>query len=107
MTRYIILIIFALGFVKVNASVSSLVEQADSAYVQEKYKLAVELYQQAIQQDGVSSNLYYNLGNAYYRTGNVAQSILAYERALRLNPANEDARSNLEFVNSRIVDKKG
>lgn len=107
MARFIILIVFALGFINAKASESSLVEQADSAYIQEKYKLAVELYQQAAQKDGVSSNLYYNLGNAYYRIGNIAQSILAYERALRLNPSNEDARSNLEFVNSRIVDKKG
>ena len=104
MTRYIILIIFALGFVKVNASVSSLVEQADSAYVQEKYKLAVELYQQAIQQDGVSSNLYYNLGNAQFKQGELAQAILAYERALRLDPRNEDIKHNLRFAQSRITD---
>ncbi len=48
--------------------------------------------------------VYYNLGNACFKQGELAQSILAYERALRLRPAYSDARHNLEFAQSRITD---
>ncbi len=90
-----------------NSMAISLVQRADSAYESEDYRSAVELYNNAAETEGVSSDLYYNLGNAYYRCGKISQSILAYERALRLDPTNTDARINLDFVNSRIVDKKG
>ena len=49
--------------------------------------------------------LYYNLGNAYYKHNEFAKAILNYERALLLNPGNEDARFNLEMANTHIVDK--
>lgn len=104
--RYIFALVAFIGVIDpLNAS--SLAEQGDSAYTKENYKLAVELYNQAIQKDGVSTDLYYNLGNAYYRTGDLSSSILAYERALRLDPSNSDAKSNLDFVNTKIADKKG
>jgi tetratricopeptide (TPR) repeat protein len=48
--------------------------------------------------------VYYNLGNAYFKQGELAQSILAYERALRLKPSMKDAKHNLEFAQSRIID---
>lgn len=106
MLRYLVLTL-TMVVICIDSSATNLVQQADSAYEQEKYKESLVLYQQAAEQEGVSSDLYYNMGNAYYRTGNLAQSILSYERALRLDPSNDDARTNLEFVNSRIADKKG
>ena len=48
--------------------------------------------------------MYYNLGNAYFKQGELAQSILAYERALRLKPSYKDAKHNLQFAQSRIID---
>lgn len=48
--------------------------------------------------------IYYNLGNACFRMGELSQSILAYERCLRLRPTFSDARYNLRFAQSRIVD---
>jgi tetratricopeptide (TPR) repeat protein len=51
-----------------------------------------------------SADLYYNLGNAYFKQGELAQSILAYERALRLEPSHKDAAHNLLFAQSRIID---
>ena len=48
--------------------------------------------------------VYYNLGNAYFKQGELAQSILAYERALRLQPSFKDAKHNLLFAQSRIID---
>ena len=49
-------------------------------------------------------NVYYNLGNAQFKQGELAQSILAYERALRLRPNYPDAKYNLAFAQSRITD---
>ena len=79
--------------------------QANEAYAQEDYIKAIELYEQTLKEQGVSSDLYYNLGNAYYKHNEFAKAILNYERALLLNPGNEDARFNLDMANTHIVDK--
>lgn len=99
---YTLLLIVALG-----ARATELTDSADIAYDSANYDRAIELYSQALADEGSSSDLYYNLGNAYYRAGNSAQAILAYERALRLDPANSEAKANLNFVNERIADKQG
>lgn len=104
--RYIISIYILLQ-TAVSAFSTELTDSADRAYENTDYEAAVALYSRAIDSEGISSNLYYNLGNAQYRLGNTAQAILAYERALRLDPGNAEARANLEFVNQRITDKKG
>ncbi len=79
--------------------------RANEAYAQEDYIKAIELYEQTAREHGVSSDLYYNLGNAYYKHNEFAKAILNYERALLLNPGNEDARFNLDMANTHIVDK--
>lgn len=86
------------------ASAATLSAQADSAYNKENYSLAVSLYNESIATDGASSDIYYNLGNAYYRDGKLGKAILCYERALALNPANKEARTNLDFVKTKIQD---
>ena len=52
-----------------------------------------------------SGILYYNLGNAYYRKNDVTQAIIAYERALKLVPSDEDARYNLQLAQARTIDR--
>lgn len=79
---------------------------ADSAYVDDNFLRAEELYLQALKLGGSSSVLFYNLGNTYYRQGNLGKAIVNYERALKIDPTNADARRNLEFVNSKITDKQ-
>ncbi len=79
--------------------------QANEAYAKEDYATAVQLYEQTAQEEGVSPDLYYNLGNAYYKQREYAEAILNYERALLLNPSHEDARFNLEMANAQVVDK--
>lgn len=85
-------------------SASQLTDNADNAYSSQDYQSAVALYKQAIREEGTSSELFYNLGNAYYRSDSLAQAIISYERALMLDPTNSDARINLDFVNTKIID---
>ena len=95
---------FCLTLISLSASATSLALRADSAYNREDYADAIRLYNEAIAGEGVSSNLYYNLGNAYYRDNRLGLAILSYERALALDPSNEEAATNLEFVRTRIED---
>lgn len=87
------------------AAGATLTQEADSAYMRDDFAEATRLYLQIAETEGTSSDLYYNLGNCYYRQKQPGKAILYYERALRLDPSNEDARANLEFVNTKITDE--
>ena len=78
--------------------------EADSAYVHGEYQKAIDGYE-ALLKKGVSADLYYNLGNAYYRTENITRAVLNYERALLLSPSNPDIRFNLQMARSKTIDK--
>ena len=78
--------------------------EADSAYVRGEYQQAINGYEALLKQ-GVSADLYYNLGNAYYRTENIPQAVLNYERALLLSPGDRDIRFNLQIARSKTYDK--
>ena len=79
--------------------------QADSAYINNDYANAVYLYEDVLANQGESADIYYNLGNSYYKMDNIAKAILNYEKALMLNPGNGDIRFNLELAQSKTVDK--
>lgn len=96
-----------LNALSLSAAPSALVEQADSAYMHDNFNDALSLYLQAAESEGTSASLYYNIGNCYYRLGQPGRAIVYYERSLRLDPSDSDARANLEFVNSRITDEPG
>ena len=75
-------------------------ESADSAYHQKRYQDAIKIYESQLEQ-GTSSDLYYNLGCCYYKMQDIPKAILCFERALVLDAANDDARSNLSFVRQK------
>ncbi|MCM1522484.1 MAG: tetratricopeptide repeat protein [Muribaculaceae bacterium] len=108
MTRRLFLFIAVVisSIVTIKADVS-LIQQADSAYTSDDFATAASLYLKAMDQEGTSAKLYYNLGNCYYRMGEMGNAILSYERALRLDPTDKDIRYNLDFLNSRITDRPG
>lgn len=105
--KHIISIISFVLSCTLSVQATTLSEQADSAYMRDDFATAAALYQQIITEEGTSSDLYYNLGNAYYRQGMLGKAIVYYERALKLNPTNKEALSNLAFVNSKITDIPG
>ncbi len=108
MKRYISIILIAITSFTTNQGYSQALDaRADSAYTAGDFALATSLYEQTIKESGTSAPLLYNLGNSYYRQGKLSKAVLAYERSLRLNPSDRMARINLEFVNSKLVDKKG
>lgn len=78
--------------------------QANQAYADGNYTSAINTYRQLLQEQP-SAEIYYNLGNACFKQGELAQAILAYERCLRLKPFYADARHNLRFAESRIQDR--
>lgn len=78
--------------------------EADSAYAQGHFQQAIKGYEELLKQ-GVSTDLYYNLGNAYYRMDEIPRAVLNYERALLLSPGDADVRFNLQMARSKTIDK--
>jgi tetratricopeptide (TPR) repeat protein len=79
--------------------------KANEAYAQEMYAEAIELYQQIIAVGYESGELYFNLGNAYFKQSEIPSAILFYEKAKKLKPNDEDIDFNLNVANTKIVDK--
>lgn len=79
-------------------------QNADDSYRQGNYQQAISDYKELLTK-GVSSALYYNLGNAYYRSDSLSKAILCYERAYKLSPSDKDIRFNLQFARSKTIDK--
>lgn len=88
-----------------SAEPGELVRQANEAYVNSEYSYAIELYELVLEQKLESFELYYNLGNAWFREGRYGKSILNYERALRFRPSDENTLFNLEVARARTVDR--
>ncbi len=78
--------------------------KGDSAYVKNDYALAIQIYEDLLE-NGESAEVYYNLGNSYYKIGEIAKAVLNYERALLLQPGNSDIRANLDIARAKTVDK--
>ena len=97
-------ILCTLYFVTSSLYAQTSFEQANAAYAEGRYEEAATLYQAMIDEQP-NAILYYNLGNAQFKQGELAQAILAYERALRLQPHHKDAKYNLAFAQSKITSK--
>lgn len=99
----LLLLVQCLAFV--GYAQESVVKEAETAYAKEDYTKAIELYEDILKDNGESAEIYYNLGNAYYKAGKVAPAILNYERALVLEPGDGDVRFNLQIAKQKTVDK--
>jgi len=79
--------------------------KANEYYQKQDYDNAIKLYENLVKSGNISAEVFYNLGNCYYKTGNVAKTILNYERALRLAPDDDDINFNLKIASLKVVDK--
>lgn len=80
-------------------------ERSNQLYENGRFQEAVLTYQQLVDQGIHDERLYYNLGNAYYKTGDLGRAILNYERARRLAPRDADVQANLAFARSQALDR--
>ena len=107
MKRYTLLIwlSFAALMLKAQTQNEQWFERANAAYNAGNYDSAMMLYEQILATDMESAPLYYNMGNTYYKMHEYPMAIYCYEKALKLDPSNDDVRTNLEIANLAIVDK--
>ena len=92
-----------------ESSVALPVNDAEAAYINKNFAESIQLYESQILENKSinqeSAQIYYNLGNAYFRDNQIAKAIVNYERALLLEPGDSDIRHNLRFAKTRIEDK--
>jgi len=101
----IMLMFLTLVSTRSMAQVETAKAAADQAFIEERYSDATEGYEEILTQEYISAELHYNLGNAYFKAGQIAPSILNYERALKLAPNDEDIQFNLKLANLSVKDR--
>lgn len=104
MIRVLLTYLLLFSAIAFSQNQDALFTDANKLYQQEKYVESLELYQQIEKTKQVSSELYYNIGNCYYKLNKVAPTIYYYEKALQLNPLNSDAQNNLVFAKRLTLD---
>jgi len=103
MKRYFIAILVLLFAATVFAQ-GDLIQKANDHYTKEEYNKAIDGYNQILMSGIESSEVYYNLGNSYYKTNQFTLAILNFERAKLLAPDDEDIEFNLTVANQKVVD---
>ncbi|MFR9504255.1 MAG: tetratricopeptide repeat protein [Rikenellaceae bacterium] len=83
----------------------SLWDRANTAYINADYSGAVDLYTAIADGGLVSEKLFFNLGNAYYKSDDMARAILYYQKALLISPNDVDILYNLGVAQSQIRDQ--
>lgn len=79
--------------------------RANKFYMNDDYTAAILLYEEILGTHQHSAAVYYNLGNAYYKNGNIGKAILNYNRALQLDPSDQDIQHNLMLAQAKTIDK--
>ena len=99
-----LLAFFVASFLFADES-TSLLQQGNQHYQTGEYQKAAEAYERILQIGQENWQVYYNLGNAYYKLRQPGKAILNYERARRLHPDHEDIRFNLDLANLLVADR--
>ncbi len=98
-------IVMAVALVSAARAQESFFEDGNRLYQQGDYEAALENYARIVSAGFESGELYYNIGNTYFKLGQLGESILYYERAQRLLPGDEDVRANLDLARSLTADE--
>src|SRR5438034_8500718 len=85
-------------FVVASAFAQTDFDKANQEYAQGHFKEAIAGYETLVRSGPLSANLFYDLGNAYFRTGDFGRAILNYKRALALEPHHPEAAANLRIA---------
>lgn len=99
-----LIILLSLAFNLAMSAQQTDFDKANALYKAGNFGSAIETYEKIKTTQGTAPELFYNLGNAYFKADEIGKAILNYERALRLEPNYEDARNNLEFAQTKVID---
>lgn len=105
MKKFLFLYLVIFSFVGLSQSVEKELRRANQLYKSGNYQNALAIYDELLNKGYEGASLYYNLGNAYYRSGKFGLAILYFEKANLISPDDEDVQHNLAIANSKIVDK--
>ena len=83
------------------------IETGTKAYNENDFERAIDEWRTCVDEGVINADLYYNLGNAYYRSGKLGFAIFYYKSALRLHPSDDDIQHNLNFAQTKTRDKEG
>ena len=100
--KIVLLLVFSCSFITSSAATKA---EADALYEQEKYTEAASAYEALLKTEGVAAEIYYNLGNCYYKLDEIPLAVLNYERAFLLDPGDGDIRANLALARGKTIDK--
>lgn len=81
-----------------------LFSQGNSLYNEGKFQDAINTYESILDTENHSSELYFNLANAYYKLNRIAPSVYYYEKALQLSPNDKDIKNNMSFAKNMTID---
>ncbi|GAB1857846.1 tetratricopeptide repeat protein [Flavobacteriaceae bacterium MHTCC 0001] len=102
--KYVYILLFMLGCLSIQGQNSTLFKEGNTLYNNGKYAEAIDKYMAILETGKHSSELYFNLANAYYKLNNIAPSIYYFEKAKLLNPSDEDIVNNLAYANNMTID---
>lgn len=105
MKKTLILLLLATALNAAAQTPQQLMQRGNDAYAKGDFVAAAQAYNAVLDAGYESADLYYNLGNVYYRQEEYGLSILNYERALRLKPNFRDAKQNLDLADSKTEDQ--
>lgn len=92
------------AFKSVAYDLTDMASKARNAYNASDYAMAAEIYQEIIKAEGTSAPLLYNLGNTYLKAGDYGHAMLYYQRAGRIDPADDRIDNNIRYLESKIFD---
>ena len=101
-TRLGVLIFLIFAGAVFAADVSVQFDSANKLYEQGKFSDAAAAYQKMIQSGSISSAVYFNLGNACFKSSQIGRAIAAYREAEKLSPRDPDIRANLQFARNQV-----
>ena len=84
---------------------ADLLDESNQHYMQRDFEDARKGYEELLSKNPTSANLLYNIGNCYYKTGQLGKAVLYYERAARLSPDDEDIEFNLRLASLKTIDR--
>jgi len=99
--RYLLLIFFSFNCL----AQADLLYKANSFYDQGNYLEATKIYLELVEKNKENGELFFNLGNIYFRSNELGKSIFYYKKAYELLPRDGDTKYNLEYARKKAIDK--